>query len=278
MTAMKWNTPGSHNHDYGVDRGVLYIPNPLGSDYSCAAVPWNGLTSVAESTARTSKPFYIDGRKFLEQQVPGDFTGTLKAFMYPDEFEAIMGTVEIATGLLLKDQPMKPFHLSWRTRRKNELQINSQVISPTLITDNGDGTWTAMGDNVQRFEDGYFRILDAPVALEDDTSYILSTNDDNDYIIHVLFNVMAIPADIEYQTVTDQISPVEFQWSLTSTPGPITGYRPTAHVMIDAAKINDGVKMWFVEKQLYGDWDTDSNITTAQDLINAVEAFLSISV
>lgn len=276
MAPLTWDVRGSRNLDYGVDRGVLYIPN--GSD-PATAVPWNGLTSVAESTSRSSKDFYIDGRKYLEHQTPGDFTGTLKAVTYPDGFDALMGTAEIATGVLLKDQPAKPFHLSWRSYRKNELQINSQVIAKTLIVDNGDGTWTAIGDNVQRFEDGYFRILDAPIVLADETSYILeSSQTDNNYILHVLFNVMAIPADIEYQTVTDTISPIEFQWDLTATPSSITGYRPTAHIMIDANKINDTTKMWFIEKLLYGKYTVDSNISTAQNFITAVQTILEIDV
>lgn len=270
MTALKWNTPGSHNHDYGVDRGVLYLLDGT-------AVPWNGLTGVTESTAKTEKPFYIDGRKFLDQQVPGDFAGTLQAITYPDEFEACLGTAEIVSGVFLKDQPAQPFHLSWRSFRKNELTINLETISAITITDNGDGTWTAAGPGAQFFEGDMFSIMGANVILsEDGLSYDISSSEiDQSYILHVLFNLMAIPSDIAYTTITDSIDPITFEWTLSSTPNNIAGYRPTAHVMIDAAKVNDVFKMSAIEDLLYGSYTSDPSVSTEANLIEALVALLT---
>jgi hypothetical protein len=270
MTALTWNTPGSHNHDYGVDHGVLYLLDGT-------AVPWNGLTGVTESTSKTSKPFYIDGRKFLEQQVLGDFTGTLKAFTYPDEFDAIMGIVELGSGLYIKDQPAQQFHLSWRSYRKNELNINLDTRPAIIVTDNGDGTWVARGAGAQFFEGDMFRIMGADVIVsEDGLSYQISSSEtDQNYIVHVLFNLMAISSDISYQTITDQISPIEFQWTLSSTPGNITNQRPTAHILIDAAKVNNVFKMAAIEELLYGSFNADPSVSDAQTLITAIQTILS---
>lgn len=270
MTALTWGTPGSRNHDYGVDHGVLYLLDGT-------AVPWNGLTSVTESTVRSSKPFYIDGRKFLEQQTPGDFAALLKAYTYPDEFETVLGTAELGTGLSIKDQPVKPFHLSWRSYRKNEININVQTFSDIVITDNGDGTWTASGPGAQFFEGDHFRIMGADVIISDDgLSYQISSSEvDQNYIIHVVFNLTAIPADIAYQTIADQATLIEFEWTLASVPGNITNRRPASHILIDAAKVNDVFKMSAIEALLYGSFTSDPSVSDAQSLINAIQIILS---
>lgn len=270
MAAITWGAPGSRNHDYGVDHGVLYLMDGT-------AVPWNGLTNVTESTPKTSKPFYIDGRKYLEQQVPGDFAGSIKAFTYPDEFEAILGTTELEQGLFLKDQPAQPFHLSWRSYRKNELNINLSTEPAIVVTDNGDGTWTATGPGAQFFEGYQFRIMGADVIMSDDgLSYEISSSEtDQNYIIHVAFNLRAIPGDLSYQTVSDVIGAIEFSWAVTSIPGNINGRRPGAHIFIDAAKVNDVFKMSAIEELLYGSYTADPSVTDPQSLINAITTILS---
>lgn len=269
MTALTWSTPGSRNHDYGVDHGVLYLTDGT-------AVPWNGLTSVTDTTSKSTKPFYMDGRLFLNQQIPGDFTGTLKAFTYPDEFEAVMGTAELGTGLFLKDQPAGSFHLSWRSYRKNEKQINLQTQSAIVVTDNGDGTWTASGPGAQFFLGDQFQIQGANVVWIDDNTFEISSSEtDQNYIIHVVFNLQAIPANVDYATITDQISPIEFEWTLSSIPGNITNRRPSAHILVDAAKVDDVFKMASIEELLYGTFTTDPNLTDAQSLITAIQTILS---
>ena len=50
-------------------------------------VPWNGLTQVHEGSSSEVKSFYLDGVKYLESLIPGDFSGKLKAFTYPEEFD-----------------------------------------------------------------------------------------------------------------------------------------------------------------------------------------------
>jgi hypothetical protein len=63
MTEIKWDEVGARRYETGVDRGVLYLP-------AGTAVPWNGLTAVTENVERDVKSYYIDGVKYLDQQVP----------------------------------------------------------------------------------------------------------------------------------------------------------------------------------------------------------------
>ena len=84
-------------------------------------VVWNGLTSVDESGSESAKAYYLDGRPFLFLPTPKEFTATIKAYTYPDEFSEIMGLVEATDGMYLDSQQGSSFDLSYRTRVGNDL-------------------------------------------------------------------------------------------------------------------------------------------------------------
>ncbi len=107
MTALAWDQVGDRVFQTGVDHGVLYLPDNSG-------VPWNGLVSVTENSNREVKTFYLDGVKYLEHHVPGDFAAELKAFTYPDEFDEING-LSASDGVVFHDQAPSRFGLSYRT-------------------------------------------------------------------------------------------------------------------------------------------------------------------
>lgn len=114
MSRMTWDDAGDRRFQTGVDRGVLYLPDGSG-------VPWNGITGVDEAPTQESQSFYMDGAKFLDTQTPSEFSGTLKAFTYPDEFETMLGTHEYGYGFFLHEQPPKSFCLSYRTKIGNDI-------------------------------------------------------------------------------------------------------------------------------------------------------------
>jgi hypothetical protein len=86
MTALVWDKAGDRTYQTGVDRGVLYL-----HDGTVAA--WNGLTSVENTDVSTLTSYYLDGVKYLDNLLPGDFTGKLKAFTYPEEFDQVNGII-----------------------------------------------------------------------------------------------------------------------------------------------------------------------------------------
>lgn len=116
MTKIVWDEVGERRYETGIDRGVLYLPA------SGAAVPWNGLTSVAETKTRETKTYHIDGIQYLAHNVPASYAAKLQAFTYPIELEELLGVVEFATGVFLHDQRAKMFNLSYRTRIGNDLE------------------------------------------------------------------------------------------------------------------------------------------------------------
>lgn len=192
MTRLSWSNLTDRLYETGLDRGVLYPKNG-------PAVPWNGLTGVDENSGDAAVAYYVDGRPVLYLPKPKEFTATLKALTYPDEFSAMMGVAEATAGMYLDSQLGDAFDLSYRT----------------LIGNGVDGT--AFG-----------------------------------YKIHLIYNASVSPAAISYETLSNDINPTQFAWDIQAVPVPVSGYRPTAHVIIDTRHI-DSAKLADLEAILYGD-------------------------
>lgn len=115
MTRLVWGTPGARIFETGIDQATLY---PMLGD----GVPWIGVTSVKESPSGGDvEAFYVDGVKYLNQVEGQEYTSTLEAYTYPDEFAECDGTVW-EEGLGYDEQPRKPFNLSYRTTIGDDLQ------------------------------------------------------------------------------------------------------------------------------------------------------------
>ena len=115
MATLVWDQVGERIYRAGVDHGVLYL-------HDGTVAVWNGLTGVEEASNSELKSFYLDGVKYLENLSPNDFAAKLKAFTYPDEFEAVAGIAVVASGLTYHDQPAKSFNLSYRTQIGNDIE------------------------------------------------------------------------------------------------------------------------------------------------------------
>ena len=115
MATLLWDQTGSRFYEAGVDRGVLYLPDGK-------AVPWNGLISVNEDASGVEgTPIYFDGVKYANIMTLGDFSASLKAYTYPDEFLKLEGILEVGNGLFVTNQPQGRFSLSYRTRIGNDV-------------------------------------------------------------------------------------------------------------------------------------------------------------
>jgi hypothetical protein len=205
MTALAWDKTGERIYQTGVDRGVLYLQDGR-------AVAWNGLTSVEEDPSPELSQFYLDGVKYLQSVAPGDFSGQLKAFTYPDEFDSVQGVESIVSGLAYHDQSFQSFGLSYRTLIGNDL----------------DGT-------------------------------------DHGYRIHVLYDLMAIPSSVAFESLKDQSSPSEFSWSLSGTPVLVDKHRPTVHISIDTRTADPGL-VATLEQILYGSPTSNARLPSIPEI------------
>jgi hypothetical protein len=114
MTVIEWDKVGDRIYQTGIDRGVLYLKDGT-------AVPWNGLKSVEDGTNPETKSYYLDGVKILDHVTPGEFTGKMTAITYPDEFDDVLGAVDVGSGLTYYEQPAKSFNLSYRTLKGSDI-------------------------------------------------------------------------------------------------------------------------------------------------------------
>lgn len=116
---LAWDAVGERFYETGVDRGVLYIPTA--GDYT-SGVAWNGLTAVTESpSGAEATPQYADNIKYLNLVSAEEFSGTIEAFTYPDEFGQCNGEASPVAGLRVGQQSRKTFGLSYRTKVGNDV-------------------------------------------------------------------------------------------------------------------------------------------------------------
>jgi hypothetical protein len=118
--AIVWDESGSRLYETGVDHGVLY-PQAANGGYP-AGVPWNGLTAVTESpSGAEATPLFADNIKYLNMVSAEQFSATIEAYTYPDEFAVCDGSTEPTPGVIVQQHTRKPFGLCYRTKIGNDI-------------------------------------------------------------------------------------------------------------------------------------------------------------
>lgn len=110
-----WDQIGDRVYETGLDRGVLYLPDG-------SAVPWNGLTAIIEQFDKENIPVYFDGMKIQDLVILGNFSASMKAVTYPDEFVELEGLAPVKPGVFYGDQSPQTFGLCYRTQIGNDLE------------------------------------------------------------------------------------------------------------------------------------------------------------
>lgn len=90
------------------------------------------------------------------------------------------------------------------------------------------------------------------------------------YKIHILYNVLAVSSTKSYSTVSSNVDPIEFEWTLYPLPEEIGEYKPTSHIVIDSRKI-DQLLLADIEDILYGSEDNDPSMPSLQGLITFIQ-------
>lgn len=159
---LRWDEVGKRTFETGVDHGVLYIPDNTG--VYASGVAWNGLTTVTESpSGAESNKQYADNIVYLNLMSAEEFSATLEAFTYPDEFGQFNGEAQPEPGLYVGQQSRKAFGLSYRTLLGNDLES----------TDYGYKLHLVYGCQAAPSEKAFATVNDSPEALT--LSWELST-------------------------------------------------------------------------------------------------------
>lgn len=109
-------------------------------------------------------------------------------------------------------------------------------------------------------------------------SYRTMIGDDIDgvnqyYKIHILYNLTAIPSQKNYQTIAGDSNAIAFEWNISSVPGEIPGFRPTAHVIFDTRHMSP-LLLQDIENTLYGDGSTTPTLPPISTLISFIDAWV----
>lgn len=217
MASLVWDQEGNRFYESGVDRGVLYLSDGDG-------VSWNGLITVNEdSPAADAAPIYFDGIKFADILALGEFSGSLKAYTYPDKFLECVGVLEVNNGLYVTNQHLHRFGLSYRTKIGNDLDV------------------------------------------------------DLGYKIHILYNLIAVPSQKSYETHSEEVDVMEFEWAITSIPGKVSGFQPTAHLIIDSREMGP-LLLKDIEATLYGNDFDDAHLPPISTLTSFIDNWVIIRI
>lgn len=148
-----WDKSGERYYETGVKRGVLYV---MDKGAYGNGVAWNGLTAVTESpSGAEASPMYADDIKYLNLYSAEEFSATVEAYTYPDEFAECDGSAEIAPGVTIGQQKRKTFGMCYTTVLGNDTDGNDYGYKIHII----------YGANAAPSEKAYATINDSPEAI-----------------------------------------------------------------------------------------------------------------
>ena len=112
---LTWDNTGEREYELGVSHCVLF---PIKNGSYQAGVAWNGITAIEENPDGADiNDIWADNIKYASFQSPENHKGTIKAYMFPDEFYPCNGMVspEGMSGLTYSGQTRSSFGLCYRT-------------------------------------------------------------------------------------------------------------------------------------------------------------------
>jgi hypothetical protein len=86
------------------------------------------------------------------------------------------------------------------------------------------------------------------------------------YKLHLIWGAQAAPSEKAYATINDSPEAISFSWEITTTPVPVTGYKPTSLIVIDSTVV-DPTDLTSLETLLYGQAATPAALPTPDAVI-----------
>lgn len=117
---------------------------------------------------KTTAPVYYEGAKINDIVSLGEFSASMKAVTYPDEFLSVEGVENVRRGVFVTDQHPKTFALSYRTK---------------------------IGDEIDGVDSGYkIHIVYNITAIPSDKTY--ATLSDDPSLVEFEWTLTAVPEDV----------------------------------------------------------------------------------
>jgi hypothetical protein len=96
---------------------------------------------------------------------------------------------------------------------------------------------------------------------------------DHGYKLHLVYGCQAAPSQKAYATINDQPAAIDFSWDVTTTPVPVTDYKPTALIVLDSTLLSAS-DLQAIEDELYGS-DGTTPVTPNLPLPDAILALVT---
>ena len=90
------------------------------------------------------------------------------------------------------------------------------------------------------------------------------------YKLHLLYGCTVAPSEKSYSTINDNPEAITFSWELSTVPVPVDGFKPTASLVIDASKVDEG-KMALLEDALFGDESSEAKLLLPNEIMEMLK-------
>lgn len=90
------------------------------------------------------------------------------------------------------------------------------------------------------------------------------------YKLHLIYGCTVAPSEKSYSTINDNPEAITFSWELSTVPVPVDGFSPTASLVIDASKVDEG-KMALLENALFGDEQNEARLLLPNEIMEMLK-------
>lgn len=91
------------------------------------------------------------------------------------------------------------------------------------------------------------------------------------YKLHIVYGCLAAPSEKAYATVNDSPEAITFSWEVSTTPVNVTGFKPTASLVLDSVKLG-ATKMKAIEDVLYGSSTAEARLPLPDEIKSIIES------
>jgi hypothetical protein len=85
------------------------------------------------------------------------------------------------------------------------------------------------------------------------------------YKLHIVYGCIASPSERAHSTVNDSPEAMSLSWDIKATPVSVSGFKPTATIVIDSTKV-DAAKLKLLEDKLYGGADQEPTLLLPDEI------------
>lgn len=90
------------------------------------------------------------------------------------------------------------------------------------------------------------------------------------YKLHLIYGCTVAPSEKSYSTINDNPEAITFSWELSTVPVPVDGFSPTASLVIDASKVDEG-KMQQLEDALFGAESNEAKLLLPNEIMEMLK-------